>query len=80
MEHQTFQEHEEATGKIQRAQLSSAQLPAYLVGWRDWIRVRERYKTAKGASYKLREFHDSALKEGAVPLPVLARLLTGKPL
>jgi uncharacterized protein (DUF885 family) len=80
MEKQTFQEHEEAVGKIQRAQLSSAQLPAYLVGWRDWIRVRDQYKTFKGASYQMHDFHDAALKEGAVPLPVLSRLLTGKPL
>jgi uncharacterized protein (DUF885 family) len=40
--------------------------------------VREQYKTAKGASYRLHDFHDAALKEGAVPLPSLARLLTGK--
>jgi uncharacterized protein (DUF885 family) len=79
MEKQTFQEHEEAVSKIRRAQLSSAQLPAYLVGWREWIQVREQYKTFKGASYHLRDFHDAALKEGAVPLPVLSRLLTGKP-
>jgi uncharacterized protein (DUF885 family) len=80
MEKQTFQEHEEAVAKIQRAQLSSAQLPAYLVGWQDWIRVRDQYKTSKGASYQMHDFHDAALKEGAVPLPVLGRLLTGKPL
>jgi uncharacterized protein (DUF885 family) len=80
MEKQTFQEHEEATAKIQRAQLSSAQLPAYLVGWRDWIRVRDQYKSLKGASYSLHDFHDAALKEGAVPLPVLAHLVTGRPL
>jgi uncharacterized protein (DUF885 family) len=79
MEKQTFQEHEEAVAKIQRAQLSSAQLPSYLVGWRDWIRVRDQYKNAKGSSYNLRAFHDAALKEGAVPLPILGRLLTGKP-
>jgi uncharacterized protein (DUF885 family) len=80
MEKQTFQEHEEAVGKIQRAQLSSAQLPAYLVGWRDWIRVRDQYKAFKGSSYQMHDFHDAALKEGAVPLPVLGRLLTGKTL
>jgi len=80
MEGQTFQEHEEAVAKIQRAQLSSAQLPAYLVGWRDWNPVRDQYKTYKGASYQLHDFHDAALKEGAVPLPVLGRLLTGKSL
>ena len=42
MEKQTFQEKEEATGKLQRAKLSSAQLPMYLLGWRGWIRVREQ--------------------------------------
>jgi uncharacterized protein (DUF885 family) len=80
MEKDTFQETEEATAKLQRAKLSSCQLPTYFVGWRDWLRVREAYRQMKGADYRLREFHDSALKEGAVPLPVLARLLTGKPL
>ena len=34
-----FQEREEATGKLQRAKLSSAQLPTYYVGWRDWKRL-----------------------------------------
>ena len=80
MEKQTFQEHEEASAKLQRAKLSSCQLPTYLVGWRDWLRVREQYKQEKGASYKLAEFNEQALREGAVPHPVLARLLTGKPL
>ncbi len=80
MEKETFQEHEEATAKLRRAKLSSCQLPAYYVGWRDWLRVREHYKTHRGAAYKLAEFNEQALKAGAVPLPVLARLLTGKPL
>ncbi len=80
MEKDGFQEHQEAVAKYQRAQLSSAQLPVYLVGWRDWIRVREQYKTYKGGGYSLHDFNDAALKEGAVPLPVLYRLLTGKPL
>lgn len=80
MEKETYQEHEEATGKIQRAQLSSAQLPAYLVGWRDWNRVREQYKKMKGSAYNIHDFHDGTLKEGAVPMRELAKLVTGKPL
>ena len=75
-----FQEREEATGKLQRAKLSSAQLPTYYVGWRDWKRLRSRVQTEKGAAYSLKGFHESALREGAVPLPVLSRLFTGKPL
>jgi uncharacterized protein (DUF885 family) len=75
MEKQTFQEEEEATGKLQRAKLSSCQLPMYFVGWSNWLHVRDQYKQ-KRASYSLSGFHDWALKEGAVPLPVLARLPT----
>jgi uncharacterized protein (DUF885 family) len=75
MQKQTFQEREEAVAKLQRAKLSSAQLPTYFVGWRGWIRVRDEYQKAKGGVYRLSAFNDSALHEGAVPLPVLGRLL-----
>ena len=78
MEGSAFQEHEEAVAKLQRAKLSSTQLPMYFLGWRDWLRVREAVKQSQGAGFSLHDFHDKALKEGAVPLPVLARLLTGK--
>ena len=71
----TFQEKEEATAKIQRAQLSSCQLPMYFIGWRGWLDAREDYKKRKGAAFQLPEFHDAALKESAVPLPVLPQLL-----
>jgi uncharacterized protein (DUF885 family) len=71
----TFQEKEEATGKLQRAQLSSCQLPTYFVGWRGWLDTREDYKKRKGAAFQLPAFHDAALKESAVPLPVLPTLL-----
>ena len=71
----TFQEKEEATGKIQRAQLSSCQLPTYFVGWRGWLDVREDYKKRKGAAFNLTQFHDAALKESAVPMPALSGLL-----
>jgi uncharacterized protein (DUF885 family) len=75
MEKQTFQEEEEATEKLQRAKLSSCQLPMYFVGWSGWLHVRDQYKQ-KRSSYTLSGFNDWALKEGAVPLPALPRLLT----
>ena len=75
MEKQTFQEHEEAAAKLQRAKLSSCQLPMYFLGWNGWLRVRDEYRKARGDAYRLSVFNDSALKEGAVPLPVLGRLL-----
>ena len=71
----TFQEKEEATAKLQRAQLSSCQLPTYFVGWRGWLDAREEYKKKRGAAFRLSDFHDAALKESAVPLPSLGQLL-----
>ncbi len=75
MEKQTFQEVEEATAKLQRAKLTSAQLPMYYVGWRAWIKARDEYKQAKGSAFSLADFNDRALKEGAVPIPALGSLL-----
>jgi len=75
MEKDTFQEVEEATGKLQRAKLSSCQLPMYFLGWRGWITVRDEQKKKLGDKFNLHDFHDHALKEGAVPLPALGRLL-----
>jgi uncharacterized protein (DUF885 family) len=75
MMNDTFQEKEEATGKFQRAQLSSCQLPMYFIGWRGWLDTREDYKKRKGAAFQRQQFHDAALKESAVPLPALGPLL-----
>jgi uncharacterized protein (DUF885 family) len=75
MQKRTFQEKEEATAKLQRAKLTSAQLPMYFVGWRAWVKARDEYKQAKGSAFTLADFNDRALKEGAVPIPVLGSLL-----
>jgi len=71
----TYQEQEEATAKLQRAKLSSCQLPTYYAGYKGWLAVRDHYRTERGADFSLREFHERALREGAVPLPILDRLL-----
>jgi uncharacterized protein (DUF885 family) len=75
MVNDTFQEKQEATAKVQRAQLSSCQLPMYFIGWRGWLDALEQYKMRKGSAFRLEQFHDAALKESAVPLPALAALL-----
>jgi len=71
----TYQEKEEATAKLQRAQLSSCQLPTYFAGWRGWLDVREHDRQRRGSTFSLRDFHQRALEESAVPLPTLDRLL-----
>ncbi len=65
----TYQEKEEATAKVQRSQLSSCQLPTYFAGYRAWQKVRQ------ASPLPLAEFHERAMKEGAVALPDLERLL-----
>ncbi len=75
-----FQEKEEATGKLRRAKLSSTQLPTYFVGWGDWHRLKALCKQQSGGEFRLSSFHSNALKQSAVPLPALARLMTGKSL
>lgn len=72
----TYQEKEEATAKLQRAQLSSCQLPTYYAGWKGWLQARDHYQRKQGSNFSLREFHERALKESAVPLPTLDRLLS----
>ncbi|MCE5309731.1 MAG: DUF885 domain-containing protein [Acidobacteriales bacterium] len=70
-----FQENEEASAKLQRAKLSSCQLPTYYAGWRDWQQMRRDYQAKLGAGFKLGEFHEKALKSGSVPLSAARRLL-----
>ena len=71
----TYQEMEEATAKLQRAKLSSCQLPTYYAGYKGWLAVREHYQAKHAAAFSLKEFHEAALRQGAVPLPVLDQLL-----
>ena len=71
----TFQEREEATAKLQCAQLSSCQLPTYFAGLVGWQDARDAVKKAAGPSFSLRDFHERALKEGPVNLGSLPGLL-----
>jgi uncharacterized protein (DUF885 family) len=69
----TYQEKEEATGKLQRAKLSSVQLPTYFAGWRAIVKMRERQSKLPG--FSLRQFNDRVLGMGALPVPAVERLL-----
>jgi uncharacterized protein (DUF885 family) len=74
MINQTFQERQEAVAKVKRAKLTSCQLPTYYAGWQAWLRLRSGWEQKHGAN-TLPRFHEAALKEGALPMPTLARLL-----
>ncbi len=70
---QAFQEKEEAVAKLQRAKLSSTQLPTYYAGYREWVKLRDKEKAKRG--FRPIDFHERALKFGAVPMRVLANLM-----
>ncbi len=74
MQRLAFQEREEAAGKLQRAKLTSCQLPAYFVGWAKWLKARADFQAQRGGSGA--EFNNRALKHGAVPLSQLVNVLT----
>ncbi len=70
-----YQEIEEATAKLQRAKLTACQLTTYYAGYKGWLAVREHFKATHGDAMTLKQFHEAALREGAVPLPVLDELV-----
>jgi uncharacterized protein (DUF885 family) len=75
MTKESFQTQAEADGKLQRAKLSSTQLPTYYVGIREWFALREKYQAAAGKNFKLLKFHDLVLDEGPLPVPVVEKLV-----
>ena len=71
---QTFQERQEAVAKVKRAELTSCQLPTYFAGWQGWLSLRGEWEQKHGAK-DIQRFHELALKEGALPMPAVSRLL-----
>lgn len=80
MMEETFQEREEAIGKLQRAKLSSVQLVTYFAGWRDHIRMREIAREVKGAGFNLAAYHQAVLEAGGLPTSAVCKLITGREL
>jgi uncharacterized protein (DUF885 family) len=76
MTQDAFQTQAEAEGKLQRVKLSSTQLPTYYVGLREWLAFRKKYQTAAGNNFNLLKFHDRALDEGPLPVPIVEKLVT----
>ena len=78
MQKRCFQTPAEAEGKLQRAKLSSVQLPTYFTGAREWWKFRERYERSAGPGFDLMKFHDEALDLGPLPVAVVEQLMTGR--
>jgi len=70
----TFQEEREAAGKWVRAQLTSAQLSTYFVGYLEHAALRKEVEAAWGDGFSLKRYHDTLLSFGS-PTPRYVRAL-----
>jgi uncharacterized protein (DUF885 family) len=75
-----FQEEREAAGKWVRAQLSSAQLSTYFVGYQEHIEMRQAVEEAWGDEFTLRRYHDQVLSYGSPPGKYVRALILNQPI
>ena len=73
-----FQEEREAAGKWVRAQLTSAQLSTYFVGYQEHIELRRAVEEEWGDEFTLRRYHDQALSYGSPPVKFIRALMLGE--
>jgi uncharacterized protein (DUF885 family) len=76
MMNRCFQTKAEADGKLQRAKLSSTQLPTYYFGYRAWMDFRDRYQKAHAAAFNMQKFHDAVLDMGPLPVDGIEKLMS----
>jgi len=65
----------DVTSEIERYIVMPGQATSYKVGMMKILSLREKAKAALGKQFTLRDFHDVILKNGAVPLSILERLV-----
>ena len=75
-----FQEEREAAGKWVRAQLSSAQLSTYFVGYQEHLELRAAMEDRWGDEFTLRRYHDQVLSYGSPPVRFVRALMLGEPI
>ena len=73
-----FQEEREAAMKWIRAQLTSAQLSTYFVGYQEWVELRAEVEQAWGDEFTLRRYHDQVLSYGSPPIRYIRALILGE--
>jgi uncharacterized protein (DUF885 family) len=63
------------TSEVDRYCASPGQACGYKVGHTELVRLREKMKASLGAKFDLRDYNDTVVKAGAVPLTVLAQVI-----
>ncbi len=64
-----------AVTEVERYCVWPGQACSYMIGKLAWLRLRDQAKTAMGARFDIKKFHDAGLLSGAVPLDVLDRVI-----
>ena len=75
-----FQEEREAAGKWTRAQLTSAQLATYFVGYQEHVDLCREVQAAWGAGFTARRYHDTVLSFGSPPTQYVRALMLDLPI
>jgi uncharacterized protein (DUF885 family) len=75
-----FQEESEAAGKWIRAQLTSAQLSTYFVGYQEHSDMRAETEARRAAEFDIKQYHDEVLSYGSPPVRFVRALLLGEPI
>jgi uncharacterized protein (DUF885 family) len=75
-----FQEEREAAGKWVRAQLSSAQLSTYFVGYQEHQALRADVEVEWADEFTLRRYHDQVLSYGSPPVRFVHALILNEPI
>ncbi len=75
-----FQEEREAAGKWVRAQLTSAQLSTYFVGYQEHRDLRREIERRWGDEFTLRRYHDQVLSYGSPPVRFVRALMLEEPI
>ncbi len=65
----------DVVSEIERYIVMPGQATSYKIGMMKILELREKAKTQLGDRFNLAEFHDVVLKNGAVPLSILERLV-----
>jgi uncharacterized protein (DUF885 family) len=75
MEDHTASAHESIVSEIERYIVMPGQACAYKIGEIKIVELRDKARKAFGDKFDLRKFHDEVLKNGAMPLNILERVV-----
>lgn len=77
---QTFQQEREAAAKWVRAQLTSAQLPTYFVGWQEHLDLRREAQQRWGEDFTPARYNNTVLAFGSPPVRYVRELMFDLPI